>query len=376
MPLQNKLTFYLSTPIIKAMENPSNSALYRILDANLDRAREGIRVIEEWCRFGLRDPELADRCKHLRHELAQLHQPIFRQARDTPNDPGTQLTHSQERSRVSPDAVLQANFARVQESLRVLEEYSKLCEPAMADTCKQMRYQIYTLESQLYPSPRRSSLRSKLLEDPQTLPDLYLVTSPSDTLMATVEAALKGGLKLVQHRDKDAPDSERLHTAGQLCQLCHQYNALFIVNDRVDIALAVNADGVHLGQQDIPMDLARQILGPEKIVGRSTTNLDEMERAIREGADYIGVGPVFATPTKAGKTPIGLDYVEYVSQHSPMPWYAIGGIDEQNLNEVLAAGAEKAAVVRAIMQASNPTEMTQKLLKKFLGRNLENSQSN
>ncbi|MEO0374429.1 MAG: thiamine phosphate synthase [Cyanobacteria bacterium P01_A01_bin.17] len=352
------------------MEKPNNSAIYRILDANLDRAREGIRVIEEWCRFSLRNLELADQCKHLRHELAQLHQPIFRQARDTPNDPGTQLTHIQEQSRVSPEAVLQANLARVQESLRVLEEYSKLCKPAMADTCKQMRYQIYTLESQLHLAPRRSSLRDKLLEDSNTLPDLYLVTSPSETLVATVEAALKGGLRLVQHRAKDAPDSERLHIAHQLCQLCHQHNALFIVNDRADIALAVNADGVHLGQQDIPMDLARQILGPEKIVGRSTTNIDEMERAIKEKADYIGVGPVFATPTKVGKTPVGLDYVEYVSQYSPMPWYAIGGIDEHNLTKVLAAGAEKAAVVRAIMQAPNPTEMTQRLLKKFLGHNL------
>ncbi|PZD74201.1 Thiamine-phosphate synthase [Acaryochloris thomasi RCC1774] len=356
------------------MEKPHNSAIYRILDANLDRAREGIRVIEEWCRFSLRDLELADQCKHLRHELAQLHRPIFRQARDTLHDPGTQLTHIQEQSRASPDAVLQANLARTQESLRVLEEYSKLCEPAMADICKQMRYQIYTLESQLSRATHHSSLRSRLLRDPYTLPDLYLVTSPSETLVATVKAALKGGLKLVQHRDKDSSDSERLHTAHQLCQLCHQHDALFIVNDRVDIALAVNADGVHLGQQDVPMALARQILGPEKVVGRSTTNVDEMERAIKEKADYIGVGPIFATPTKVGKAPVGLDYIQYVSQNSPMPWYAIGGIDEQNLTEVLAAGAEKAAVVRAIMQDPNPTEITQRLLKKFPGHNLERSQ--
>jgi thiamine-phosphate pyrophosphorylase len=346
------------------MEKSDRSASYRILDANLDRAREGIRVIEEWCRFGLQNLKLADQCKHLRHELAQWHQPVFRQARDTPHDPGTQLTHAQEKSRVNSEAILQANLARVQESLRVLEEYSKLYEPAMSIACKQMRYKVYTLESQLYDG--QLDLANKLPKNLQALPNLYLVTSPSQTLLATVEAALKGGLKLVQYRDKNSPDSDRLQTAHQLCQLCHQHDAIFIVNDRVDIALAVDADGVHLGQQDIPIDLARQILGPQKIVGRSTTNTDEMERAITEKADYIGVGPVFATPTKVGKAPVGLDYIQYVSQYSPIPWYAIGGIDERNLADVLAAGAEKAAVVRAIMQASDPTKATQTLLKVFL----------
>ncbi len=337
------------------MEMPNNSALYRILDANLDRAREGIRVIEEWCRFGLQNTELADQCKQLRHELAQWHQPVFRQARDTPNDPGTQLTHPHEQTRNKPEAVLEANLARVQESLRVLEEYGKLHDSTMGIACKQMRYQIYTLESQLCTPPTKGNF----------LPSLYLVTSPSETLINTVEAALQGGLKLVQYRDKESSDRQRIEIAHQLRQLCDQYDALLIVNDRVDIALAVDADGVHLGQQDIPIDLARQIMGSNKIVGRSTTNRAEMERAIKEKADYIGVGPVFATPTKAGKTPVGLDYVNYAAQNAPMPWYAIGGIDEDNLADVLAAGAQRAAVVRAIMKAPSPTQMTATLMDIF-----------
>lgn len=327
----------------------SEIALYRILDANLDRAREGLRVIEEWCRFGLQHRQLAEQCKHLRHQLAQWHHPNFRHARDTQHDPGTQLTHPQEQRRGSTDELLNANLARVQESLRVLEEYGKLYDPVLGTDCKQMRYQVYTLESQL----GRRHL---------SLPALYLVTSPSDTLMPTVEAALQGGLKLVQYRDKTAPDCERLEIAAQLCQLCHQYDALFIVNDRVDLALAVEADGVHLGQQDIPMDLARRILGPQYIIGRSTTNVEEMQRAIEEQADYIGVGPVYATPTKPGKAAAGFDYVRYAAQNAPMPWYAIGGIDQGNLNDVLAAGAQGVAVVRAIMDAQEPMLVTQKLL--------------
>lgn len=194
---------------------------------------------------------------------------------------------------------------------------------------------------------------------------LYLVTSPSDQLTAVVEAALKGGLKLVQYREKQADDDQRLAVAQTLCRLCHQYNALFIVNDRIDIAVAVDADGVHLGQQDMTMAVARQMLGPDKLVGRSTTNPQEMERAIQEEADYIGVGPIYETPTKAGKAAVGHEYIRYANQHAPMPYYAIGGIDEANLGEVLAAGAQRVAVVRAIMNAPSPTQRVQQMLRQF-----------
>ncbi|TAF09370.1 MAG: thiamine phosphate synthase, partial [Nostocales cyanobacterium] len=135
--------------------------------------------------------------------------------------------------------------------------------------------------------------------------------------------------------------------------------ALFIINDRVDLALAVDADGVHLGQQDMPIAVARQLLGPQKLIGRSTTNSHEMQRAISEGADYIGVGPVYETPTKAGKAAAGLDYVKYAAKNSPIPWFAIGGIDTSNINDVIDAGAQRVAVVRSIMQAEQPTLVTQ-----------------
>jgi thiamine-phosphate pyrophosphorylase len=146
-----------------------------------------------------------------------------------------------------------------------------------------------------------------------------------------------------------------------------------IVNDRVDIALAVDADGVHLGQQDIPIALARRVLGPQRLVGRSTTNPEEMARAIAEEADYIGVGPVYETPTKAGKPAAGLDYVRYAVEHASLPWYAIGGIDAQNLPEVTAAGAQRVAVVRAIMQAPDPAQATQTLLAQMATASLSTS---
>ncbi|WP_369815971.1 thiamine phosphate synthase [Anabaena sp. CA = ATCC 33047] len=327
--------------------------VHRILDANLDRAREGLRIIEEWCRFGLNNAEMAGECKHLRQEVAIWHTAELRAARDTAGDPGTELSHPQEEQRSSIKALLQANFCRIQEAFRVVEEYGKLYHPNMGKAFKQMRYQVYTLESDLMGYQRHQLLwRSRL----------YLVTSPSADLLSIVEAALKGGLTLVQYRSKDADDSVRLEEATKLQQLCHAYGALLIINDRVDLAMAVDADGVHLGQQDMPIAIARQLLGPQRLIGRSTTNSDEMQKAIAEGADYIGVGPVYETPTKAGKAAAGLEYVRYAVKNSSVPWFAIGGIDVNNINDVIDAGAERVAVVRSLMQAEQPTLVTQYLL--------------
>ena len=328
-------------------------AICRILDANLDRAREGLRIIEEWCRFGLNSGSLANECKQMRQELASWHTQEIRASRDTPQDPGTDLTHPKEEQRSSIEQLLQANLCRVEEALRVLEEYGKLYHPEMGAVFKQMRYRVYTLESNLL-----AYRRHQLLERSH----LYLVTSASEQLFTTVEAALQGGLTLVQYREKTADDTVRLSYAHKLCQMCHHYGALFIMNDRVDLALAVDADGVHLGQQDIPIALARQLLGSQRLIGRSTTNPEEMRRAIDEGADYIGVGPIYETPTKEGKAAAGLEYVQYAAKQATIPWFAIGGIDPSNINEVLAAGAQRVAIVRAIMQAEQPTLVTQYFL--------------
>ncbi len=320
--------------------------IQRILDANLDRSREGLRIIEEWCRFGLDDSDLAQECKNLRQELAVWHTPELRAARNTPGDVGTSLTHAGEEERQSIEQLLVANFSRVQEALRVLEEYSKLVTGGMSSSCKQLRYRVYTLESQLVSYRSRQILASARL---------YLVTMPVPDLLGSVEKALQGGLTLVQYRDKTSDDAVRLEQAQQLCQLCHNYGALFIINDRVDLALAVGADGVHLGQNDISISLARQILGSQKIVGRSTTNATEMEKALQEGADYIGVGPVYETPTKAGKSAAGLEYVRYAAEHATVPWFAIGGIDQNNILDVIQNGGRSVAVVRAIMMADQPS---------------------
>ncbi|MFN5513904.1 MAG: thiamine phosphate synthase [Cyanobacteriota bacterium] len=334
------------------------TALARLLDANLNRAREGLRVIEDWCRFGLDSAELTERCKQIRQELAPWHGEDLRQARDTAGDVGAALSHPQEELRQDLQAVLLANLCRAQESLRVLEEYGKLRDPEMGKVCKRLRYQVYILETELF-RPRQNRLERLKAAT------LYLVTSPQPHLLATVEAALAGGLTLVQYRDKTAEDGQRYALASELARLCRQYGALFLVNDRPDLALAVGADGVHLGPQDLPIAVARNLLGPDLIIGRSTTNPKEMVRALQEGADYIGAGPIYSTPTKVGKAAAGLEYAKYVRDHASVPWFAIGGIDSGNLDAVLGAGAKQVAVVRAIMEAPDPRRATQDLLQKL-----------
>ncbi|MEO0985793.1 MAG: thiamine phosphate synthase [Cyanobacteria bacterium J06639_14] len=333
----------------------------RILDANLDRAREGLRIIEDWCRFGLNHSELTTKLKHLRQSLAQWHTPDLRAARDTPGDQGTAITHPQESLRTSVRHVLQANFCRVEEALRSLEEFGKIHHSEMAAACKQMRYQVYALESTVLGHQRQQQLFKA---------QLYLVTSPTENLLQVVEAALQGGVQILQYREKTAEDCDRIVIARQLRALCENYGALFLVNDRVDLALAVDADGVHLGQTDLPIAVARDLLGSHRIIGRSTTNPEEMTKALSEGADYIGVGPVYATPTKPNKAAAGLEYVHYAATHATVPFYAIGGIDRQNLGEVIAAGGDRIAVVRAIMKADDPTTSTRGFLTQLQQRRM------
>ena len=345
----------------------SEQIIYRILDANLDRAREAVRTIEEWCRFGLENRDLCDRCKQMRQELGQWHREEFRRARNTPDDPATSLSHAQEIQRTDIQAVLRANMARLQEALRVLEEYSKVIDPQMGEAMKQIRYGVYSLESDLITQAATGDdlgqMRRRKLQESK----LYLVTMPVDHIVAVVESALQGGVDIIQYRQKEGDDQQRFATAQALCDLCHRYGALFIVNDRVDIAIAVGADGIHVGQTDLPVSVVRQILdanggdASQYIIGQSTTNPQELEIALNNQVDYVGVGPVHATPTKPNKAASGHEYVNYAAQNINIPWFAIGGLDEHNLEDAIAAGAKRVAVVRALMKAEQPDRIAKQM---------------
>lgn len=167
-----------------------------------------------------------------------------------------------------------------------------------------------------------------------------------------LEPALRGGVDVFQLRDKDASDDELLRAAQRARSLCDRHGALFVLNDRPDLAVAAGAHGVHLGQDDMALEQARAIVGPDMLIGRSTHTPAQIDSA--HGADYIGVGPVHATPTKLGRPAVGLDLVGYAAAHAAVPFFAIGGIDETNIGAVVAAGATRAAVVRAIGDAADP----------------------
>jgi thiamine-phosphate pyrophosphorylase len=170
-----------------------------------------------------------------------------------------------------------------------------------------------------------------------------------------LNAALGGGAQIVQLRDKDADDRQILRSADTFSRVAGINGALFIVNDRPDLAQAAGADGVHLGQEDADPAEAREILGPDAIIGLSTHTTEQVEAALEAGiADYISVGPVWETPTKEGRPAAGLELVEHAAANATVPFFAIGGIDPGNVGEVIAAGASRIAVVRAIRDHDDP----------------------
>jgi thiamine-phosphate pyrophosphorylase len=182
---------------------------------------------------------------------------------------------------------------------------------------------------------------------------LYFVADRAGMARA-LEGALRGGVDLFQLRDKDAGDDELLDAAETARALCHAAGALFLLNDRPDLAAACGADGVHVGQDDEPVAAARAHVGPDAIVGLSTHAIDQARAGAAGGADYIAVGPVHATPTKLGRPAIGLEPVRWAAAHVALPWFAIGGLDAGTLDAVVEAGARRAVVVRAIADADDP----------------------
>lgn len=171
---------------------------------------------------------------------------------------------------------------------------------------------------------------------------------------AAVEPALRGGVDLVQLRDKQASDDEIVRAGRELRSVCRRHGAMFLVNDRPDLALACGADGVHVGQDDMPVDEARAVVGPDLIVGTSTHSPAQVDAADAADVDYYAVGPVFETPTKAGRPATGWDLIAYAAGRTTKPWFAIGGMDAATARKAAALGARRVVVVRAIRDAADP----------------------
>jgi thiamine-phosphate pyrophosphorylase len=342
-------------PPLDLAEPARDADLARILDASANRAREGLRVVEDFVRFALDDPGLTRRVKEVRHRLADalagLGNEHLLAARDTPGDVGTHIMTHSERIRENPQAVLTANFKRTTEALRSLEEYGKLVDVWLAGRFEVLRYDVYTLEKLVLTAvasfrPLGTACLMVLVGGLPTLGELTWV----------VGEALSGGADVIQLREKGLNDRELLRRAREVRILTAQAGARFILNDRADLARLAAADGVHLGQQDLSVRDARRIVGPRLLIGVSTHTPEQIQAAILAGANYLGVGPVFPSATKEFSEPelAGLALVQSASETTSLPWFAIGGITEANLPRVLAAGASRIAVSAAVVRADRP----------------------
>jgi thiamine-phosphate pyrophosphorylase len=332
----------------------------RILDAAANRAREGLRVVEDYVRFTLDDEHLMSLLKNWRHRLAAILSTIDAHglvaSRDTTRDVGTSVKTRREGLRETLLDVVTANFKRVQEATRTLEEFGKVLSPELGRGLEELRYELYTLEKAVFLT---HSARARLFGR-----DLYVLVSSELCPHGSgpvIAAALAGGADVIQVREKKMSDRE-LTTYGRLVrEWTARAGALFIMNDRPDLAVLTDADGVHVGQEELSVREARRIVGPARLVGVSTHTMEQARQAVLDGADYIGVGPVFSSRTKSFAHLAGLDFVRQVAAEITLPAYAIGGIDLENLAEALSAGARCIAVSNAICGAHDPAETTRQL---------------
>jgi thiamine-phosphate pyrophosphorylase len=336
------------------LSEPGEAAdLGRILDAAANRAREGLRVVEDYVRFVLDDPMLTRRLKDVRHRLAGalggLDPELLLTARDTPGDVGTHIMTATERARESPRALLTANFKRTAEALRCLEEYTKLFDEWLSGRFEVLRYDVYTLEKLTLTALRAhwSLAEARLYVLVGGLPTL-------GDLTWVVGEALAGGADVIQLREKGPADREVLRRAREVRILTARARARFVLNDRPDLARLSGADGVHLGQDDVSVRDARRIVGPNALIGVSTHDPAQLEAAILGGANYLGVGPVFPSATKDFAEWAGLALVRRAAEATTLPWFAIGGIAAENLDAVLEAGATRVAVAAAVVRAERP----------------------
>jgi thiamine-phosphate pyrophosphorylase len=335
----------------------------RILDANANRAREALRVLEDYARFALNHDELSAKLKEVRHVLATVLKDRVADAilhRDTPGDVGTDNKTASEAKRDDLTSVVTAAGKRLGEALRVIEELLKTQDARQAATVESIRYRFYDLEQAIARTLRAASRFADVR--------LYvLITEASCRLpwLETAEQAIRGGADCIQLREKELESGELLRRAQQLVTLCRKHDTLCIINDRPDIALLCSADGIHVGQTDLPAASVRKLIGHRMILGVSTHRIEQARQAVLDGADYIGVGPIFRSPTKPRDFVAGPEYARQVTSTIPIPAVAIAGITEQNVDEVVRTGVRAIAVTAAVVSADDPRAAAERLKRKM-----------
>jgi len=346
-----------------------NDKIYRLIDANINRATEGLRVAEDIVRFVLDESKLTARLKSIRHEISRLMRDErweMRGARNVKADVGAGRSTKSEGSRRNILEIFIANMKRAEESVRVFEETSKLIDPSLGPKFKKLRFELYDIEKET---------STKLYKIEKLDFDLYVISDDPEVLRKAVSA----GARAVQLRVKNRSRSNVLKLAKRTVKMLKN-KAILIINDYPDIALKAGADGVHVGQDIPPSSFGlrrasgisgyrgiRKMLGDNKIIGISASNLKEALKAEDIGADYIGFGPIFSTPIKPHAKPLGIKGLRKVMKRVTVPVVAIGGINRSNIGKVLATGCRRVAVIRAVNQAKDIAKATRELVSKIEG---------
>lgn len=334
-----------------------NTDTLRILDANLNRAREALRVIEDYARFALDDADAAARAKTLRHDLRRLRELLgpadLLATRAIEFDVGRNAKTPAELDRSDAADVLSAAFARLTEATRSLSEYAKPTTADAAALSERIRYAAYALEPLL---ATRAALRARLRRT--RLHVLLTGRLCRADWLDTASACLAAGARCIQLREKQLPDAELLGRARTLRRLTREHDALLIINDRPDIARLAAADGVHVGQTDLPVADARRIAGGQRLIGKSTHDPREWNAALGEQPDYIAIGPMYASPTKPDVPVIGPERLRGLANATDLPIVAIGGIQPPTAAALIETGATAIAVCSAIIAAPDPAAAT------------------
>lgn len=334
-------------------------AIMRILDANANRASEGLRAMEETARFILNARFHTQRLKCLRHELAatlgRLPRVELLDARNARGDVGTTVSTDQERERVDVPHIVAAAAGRTQQAMRCLEEYGKTIDVTFSAEIEQLRYRCYDVCAQLEKACLHGSDRLRRLQTAR----LYALIDAGDTeskMLERIRRLANAGVDIIQLRDSGVNDRTLYERAVAGARIAGELGVLWIINDRADIAAASGADGVHVGQDELPVEQARRIVGAGAIVGLSTHDMDQVREAANSTVDYIGCGPVFPGSTKKFDEFPGCDFLRQVtdemkngnSSQSPLVAFAIGGITSANVSDVVAAGFGRVAVTAAL----------------------------
>lgn len=341
---------------------------YRLIDANINRAAEGIRTAEDIARFILDDYAAASELKQLRHRLRKSVSHIeefLLSSRDADNDPGRSDRYIDNSKDGDFLKTFTKNISRAEEAVRSAEEALRATgEKTAALALQEIRYILYSIEKSILPANKKQRLVSYFLDN------IYGLTASKYSRgrdnISVVTSLLKGGARIIQYREKLHTRRTMSEEAKKIRKLTREYGALFIVNDYIDLALMAEADGIHLGQDDWPITEARKIVGENMIIGVSTHSPKQAEQALEDGADYLGIGPVFSTNTKENVCDaVGTEYVKYAAENVRVPWVAIGGIKEHNMDKVCNNGASCIAMVTELTLADDIEKKTKSVVSRL-----------